>query len=148
MRAVAMVLRGRFRQQWRSWLALSLLVAVAGGFVLAAAAAARRTADAFPGFVARHGYDIVVYSAHPLRLARLPAVASVTPVVAPLTGAPRCASCRKPIDPGNFLISEVPPRGLPRMVKLLSGRMPDQSAPGEVLASYTLARDNGVPSAR
>ena len=30
------------------------------------------------------------------------------------------------------------------MVKLLSGRMPDQSNPDEVLASYTLARDNGV----
>ncbi len=30
------------------------------------------------------------------------------------------------------------------MVTLLSGRMPRQSDPGEVLASFTLARDNGV----
>ena len=30
------------------------------------------------------------------------------------------------------------------MVTLLSGRMPDQSDPGEVLASFTLAQDNGV----
>ena len=30
------------------------------------------------------------------------------------------------------------------MVKLLSGRMPDQSNPDEVLASCTSARDNGV----
>ena len=30
------------------------------------------------------------------------------------------------------------------MVQLLSGRMPDQSNPDEVLASYTLARDNGA----
>jgi hypothetical protein len=30
------------------------------------------------------------------------------------------------------------------MVTLLSGRMPDQSDPGEVLASFTLAKDNGV----
>jgi hypothetical protein len=30
------------------------------------------------------------------------------------------------------------------MVSLLSGRMPDQSDPSEVLASYILARDNGV----
>ena len=36
-----MVLRGRFRQYWKSWLALSVLVALAGGFVLASAAAGR-----------------------------------------------------------------------------------------------------------
>ena len=39
MRAVVMVLRGRFRQYWKSWLALSVLVALAGGFVLVSAAA-------------------------------------------------------------------------------------------------------------
>ena len=55
-----------------------------------------------------------------------------------------CASCRKPIDADNFLVNEVPPGQLPRMVTLLSGRMPRQSDPGEVLASFTLARDNGV----
>ena len=38
----------------------------------------------------------------------------------------------------------MPPADLGRMSKLLSGRMPDQSSPDEVLASYTLARDNGV----
>ena len=122
-----------------------MLIAVAGGFVLAAVAAGRRTASAFPGFVARHGYDIVVYSGHPLpKLARLPQVDSATPVSAVYTGRLRCSSCRKPIDAGNFLILEVPPRHLPRMVSLLSGRMPDQSDPTEVLASYTLAEDNGV----
>jgi hypothetical protein len=55
-----------------------------------------------------------------------------------------CASCRKPIDTENFLVNEVPPGQLPRMVTLLSGRMPRQSDPGEVLASFTLAQDNGV----
>jgi hypothetical protein len=145
VRAVVMVLVGRFRQHRRSWLALSVLIAVAGGFVLAAAAAGRRTAAAFPDFVARHGYDIVVYSGQPPpHLAALPDVASVTPVLAPFSGQPQCASCRKQIDASNFLIDEVPPRQLPRMVALLSGRMPDQSRPGEVLASYTLAQENGV----
>jgi hypothetical protein len=40
-----MVLRGRFRQYWKAWLALGLLVAVAvaGGFVLTTASAGRRT---------------------------------------------------------------------------------------------------------
>jgi hypothetical protein len=62
VRAVVIVLRARFRQYWRSWLALSLLVAVAGGFVLTTAAAGQRTAHAFPGFAARHGYDVIACS--------------------------------------------------------------------------------------
>src|SRR6266568_5440006 len=99
---------------------------------------------AFPGFTARHGYDVIVYSSRPLpQLARLPHVASVTPVLVPISGALHCASCRKPIDTEDFLINEVPPGQLPRMVRLLYGRMPHQSDPGEVLASFTLARDNG-----
>src|SRR5690348_12223661 len=140
-----MVLRGRFRQYWKSWLALGLLVAVAGGFVLTTASAGHRTADAFPGYVARHGYDVIVYSPKKLpRLSRLPHVTSVTPAVVTYNGAVGCASCHTPIDTRNFLVNEVPPGQLPRMMTLLSGRMPRQSDPGEVLASFTLARDNGV----
>jgi hypothetical protein len=143
--AIAIVLRGRLRQYWRSLLVLSLLVAVAGGFVLTATAAARRTASALPGFVARHGSDAVAYSAQPLpQLARLPGVASAVPVIAPYAARPLCPSCTRPIDSEDFLVNEVPPRALPRLVSLLSGRMPDQSDPHEVLASFTLARDNGV----
>src|SRR6266702_8244925 len=131
-----MVLRGRFRQYWKSWLALSLLVAVAGGFVLTTASA---------GFVARHGYDVIVYNGKKLpQLSRLPHVTSVTPALVTYSGAVGCASCHTPIDNRNFLVNEVPPAQLPRMMTLLSGRMPDQSDPGEVLASFTLARDNGV----
>src|SRR5215475_13106646 len=125
-----MVLRGRFRQYWKSWLALSLLVTVAG---------------AFPAYAARHGYDVIVYSPEPLpQLARLPRVSSVTPVTITYSGGVGCASCRKPIDTENFLVNEVPSGQLTRMVTLLSGRMPRQSDPGEVLASFTLARENGV----
>jgi hypothetical protein len=145
VRAVVMVVQGRFRQYWKSWLALSLLVTVAGGFVLATAITARRTVDAIPQFAARHGYDVIVYSGQPLpQLARLPHVASALPVPATFAGQLRCASCHTPIDTNSMLINEVPPRGLPRMVTLLSGRMPDQSDPDEVLASFTLAQDNGV----
>ncbi|HEX4258029.1 MAG TPA: hypothetical protein VH089_23265 [Streptosporangiaceae bacterium] len=59
MRAVVMVLRGRFRQYWKSWLVLCGLVAVAGGSVLAATAVGSRTAAAFPGS-SRHGYDVIL----------------------------------------------------------------------------------------
>jgi hypothetical protein len=145
MRAAVLVLRGRFRQYGKSWLVLGLLVAVTGGFVLASVAAGRRTAAAFPGYVARHGYDLVVYSLQPLpQLATLPDVRSVTLVRGTPTGQPQCASCRRPFDLNNFLIDQVPPPALPHMVKLLSGRMPRQSSPGEVLASRTLAEHNGV----
>ena len=145
MRTVVMVLRGRFRQYWKAWLALSLLVAVAGGFVLTTASAGHRTANAFPEFVVRHGYDAIVYSGKPLpQLGRLPRVSAVTPVPVPVSVAVGCTSCRKPIDAENFLVNEVAPGQLPRMVKLLSGRMPRQSDPGEVLASFTLVRDNGI----
>jgi ABC-type lipoprotein release transport system permease subunit len=145
VRAVVMVLRMRFRQYWKAWLALSLLVAVAGGFVLSTASAGHRTADAFPGFAERHGYDVIVYSGKRLpQLTGLPHVSSATPVPVTVAADVGCASCRKPIDKENFLVNEVPPGQLPRMVTLLSGRMPRQSDPGEVLASFTLAGDNGV----
>ncbi len=145
MRAVAMVLHVRLRQHWRSWLALAALVALVGGLVIAAAATGRRTAAAFPGFVARHGYDAIVYSGHPLPgLARIPQVALVTPIGAPFAFPGRCASCRKPLDSNNFDVFEVPPGSLSRVVRLLSGRMPDQSSPDEVVASFTLAMDYGV----
>ncbi len=146
MAAVALVLRVRLRQHWRSWLALAALVALVGGFVMAAASTGRRTAAALPDFVARHGYDTLVYSSHPLPgLARIPQVALVTPVLLPFAFPARCGSCSRQIDTSeSFSVFEVPPSRLPRVSKLLSGRMPDQSNPDEVLASYTLARDNGV----
>jgi hypothetical protein len=96
VRAVVMVLRGRFRQYWKSWLALSVLVALAGGFVLATTATARRTAAAFPGFTARHGYDVIVYSERPQpQLTRLPHVASLAP-------SPRRTRTRWPACPAGI----------------------------------------------
>jgi len=55
MRAVWLVLVAGFRRQWRSWVLLGLLIAVASGFVLASTAAGRRTDSAFPRYVASHG---------------------------------------------------------------------------------------------
>jgi len=140
-----MLLHAQLRRHWKSWLALAALVALVGGLVMAAVTTARRTAAAFPDFVARHGYDAVVYSSRPLpSLARIPQVTHVTPTPGPITLPGHCAPCRKQIGENDFGVFEVPPADLGRMVKLLSGRMPDQSAPDEVLASYTLARDYGV----
>jgi hypothetical protein len=114
------------------------------GLVLAGMAAGRRTATAFPRYEVAHGYDAFVYSELPMpTLATLPDVAAAVPSPAPAGGAVHCA-CSRPIDENEFSIFELTPRDLPRVVKLVAGRMPDQADPDQVLASYTLQRDNGV----
>jgi len=142
--AVWLVFGAECRRRWRSWLALAVLIAVVGGLVLAAAAAGRRTATAFPRFVAAHGFDVYVYNNQPVpQLARLPRVASVTAIGNPASGQPKC-DCTHPIDAPNFYINEVAPTALSRVVKLLAGRMPTQSSQDEVLASFNLQQNNGV----
>jgi ABC-type lipoprotein release transport system permease subunit len=145
MRAVGLLLRGQLRQHGMSWLVLALLAALVGGLVMAAVVTARATAAAFPGFVARYGYDDVVYTARPLpQLARLREVAQVTPVRAPFVAAVGCASCAAINNSGSLDAFELAPRDLARTVKLVAGRMPDQSDPGEALASSTFADHSGV----
>ena len=145
MRAVGMVLRAQLRQHGKSWLALAVLAALVGGLAMAATVTARATAAAFPGFAARYGYDAVVYTARPLpQLAKMPQVTQVTPVRAPWVAAVGCASCDAINASGWLDAFELTPRDLARTVKLVAGRMPDQSDPGEALASASFADDSGV----
>ena len=142
--AVVLVFRTELRRRWRSWLVLVVLIAVVGGLALAAVAAGRRTASAFPRFVAAHGYDVYIFNDQPVPgLARLPGVASVSTVVVPGYGQPTC-DCTHVIDRSNFYVNELTPTALSRVVKLVSGRMPKPSSPDEVLASYNLAQDYGI----
>ena len=145
MGAVRLVFRARLRGHWRAWLGLSLLVALVSGLVMAAAAAGQRTDQAFPRYLDQHGYDAIVYTVTPRpQLQHLPEVAAATPVALPFYGPPTC-SCRSiQVDANNFTVREVAPAELPRVAKLVAGRMPDQSAPDQALASFTMARDNGV----
>ena len=144
MRAVWLVLVAGFRRQWRSWVLLGLLIAVASGFVLASTAAGRRTDSAFPRYLASHGYDAIVYTVKPLpTLGSNPEVAQVTPMQMPFYDQPLC-SCHRRISTGSFSVREVPPASLGRVAKLVAGRMPDPSSPVEALASFTLQRDYGV----
>jgi hypothetical protein len=46
-----MRLRSELRTRWRPWLVLALLIGVAAGAAVAAAAGARRTETAYPRFV-------------------------------------------------------------------------------------------------
>ena len=61
MRAVIYLAARELRARWQSWAVLVLLVAVAGGAVLAAAAGARRTASAYSRFLtASRASDLLV----------------------------------------------------------------------------------------
>jgi hypothetical protein len=138
------LLRATFRQRWRSWLLLCLLIALVSGLVLAGVGAGRRTATAFPRFLAAHGYDAFMLTEAPVpKVASLPGVASVTSLQTIGFGTPTC-TCSRPINPDDFSVFEVTPRDLPRVVKLVAGRMPDQSDPYQVLASVPLQQDAGV----
>jgi len=139
-----MLLRASFRHRWRSWLSLCLLIALVSGLTLAATAAGRRSDSAFARYEAAHGYDAFLYAVKPIpKIATLPVVARSTLVGLPTSGTPTCA-CSRPIKFDDFGVFEVPPKQLSHMVKLESGRMPDQSDPDQVLASFTLAQDDGV----
>ena len=118
----------------------AVLVSVVAGFVLAAAAAGRRTESAFPRFVGAYGFDVVVYANEPQpRVAKLAEVTDVQ-LTSPYNGQPTCA-CTRPINPSNLDI--VSATGRPSF-RLVSGHLPDPSAPDQVLASFTLKQDYGV----
>ena len=57
-----MVFRAQLRHRWRSWLAITILISLVGGVVMAAIAAGHRTDSAIPRFVAAHGFDAEVYA--------------------------------------------------------------------------------------
>ena len=143
MDALGLLLRARLRH-WRGWVSLCLLAGLLSGLALAAVSAGHRTATAFPQFVAAHGYDALVISAAPMpKLAKLPGVTSATLMREYASGTPTCA-CARPINPSDFTVAGVAPTDLPRMVKLVAGRMPSQNSPDEVLASFRLQQDIGV----
>jgi hypothetical protein len=141
--SVGMVFHAQLRHRWRSWLAITILISLVGGVVMAAVAAGRRTDAAIPKFVAAHGFDAEVYSNVPAPgIARLPEVASATAVIGPDNGTPKCA-CTHPIGLSNFGVAVLKSGGSAPF-KLVSGRLPDPSNPHEVVASYTLQHDEGV----
>jgi hypothetical protein len=138
-----MAFRAKLRHRWRSWFAIAILISVVGGLVLAAVAAGRRTEAAFPQFVAAHGFDADVYATQPVtKVAELPGVTSATELVSPDSGQPTCG-CTHPINPTDFGVVLAQPKGRSPF-KLVSGRLPDPSAPDQVLASFTLQQDYGV----
>ena len=143
MGSIGMVFNAQLRHRWRSWLAITILISLVSGVVMAAIAAGQRTDSAIPKFVAAHGFDAEVYSTLPAPgIARLPGVTSATSVIGPDNGPPKCA-CTHPIDLSNFGVAALKTGGN-AVFNLVSGRLPDPSNPHEVVASYTLQHDEGV----
>ncbi len=143
MQAVGVVFWAQLRHRWRSWLAIVILISLVGGVVLATVAAGRRTDSAFPRFVASHGFDAEIYSAHSAQnVSQLPGVIDVTGASGPYNGRPSC-TCTHPLTASGFGVLVMPQRSRSTFA-LVSGRLPVASNPREVLASYTLQKDEGV----
>ena len=127
MGAVRLVFHAELRRRWRSWPAIAVLISVVARFVLAATAGGRRTASAFPRFVAAHGLDAVVYATRPVsKLAKLPGVSSATEVVNSDNGQPAC-DCSHSVSQANLSVEAVAPKARSPFT-LVSGRMPDPSS--------------------
>ena len=141
MRAVLRLVAHEFSARWRGWVLLGLLVGVAGGAVLTAAAGAARTDSAYPRFlVASRAADVLVspfntgLGGYYRALARLPDVAVVAPIVGvnaiPLRPDGRPAASGPVAVPADDRFGhqlEIP--------KLLAGRLPRPDRPGEVAVS-------------
>ena len=145
MRVVLRLAAHELRARWAGWAVLVLLVAVAGGAVLTAAAGARRTASAYPRFLrASHASDLLVSPAgtglqgYYAALARQPGVAMVAPGVGlnvqPAGHAGRLDLAAATEAPDGWRLGhalDVP--------KLLAGRLPEPGRPGEIAVNQIAA---------
>ena len=146
MRAVLRLVAHELSARWRGWVLLGLLVGVAGGAVLTAAAGARRTDSAYSRFlVASRAADVFVapfntgLGGYYRAVAQLPDVA----VVAPLVGVNAIPLRRddRPVTSGPVVVPADSRFGHQLEIpKLLAGRLPRPDRPGEVAVSQTGAR--------
>jgi FtsX-like permease family len=138
VRAVLRLVAHELLARWRGWVLLGLLVGVAGGAVLTAAAGARRTDSAYSRFlVASRAADVFVapfntgLDGYYRALAQLPDVA----VVATLVGvnATPLRPDGRPVTSGPVVVPAGGRFGYQLEIpKLLAGRLPRPDRPGEV----------------
>jgi FtsX-like permease family/MacB-like periplasmic core domain len=145
MGAVWLRLRAELRQQWRTWLALAVLLGVIGGIALTAAAGARRTDTAYPRFLhASHAAQLAVFpprsgfGGYFRAVARLPQVSSSASAAFLQISLPGPGASRY-----SGLTAEASPAGddgvLLDRVKVLAGRLFDPGDPHAVMISQQLA---------
>ena len=154
MTAVWLHLRARARWRWRAWLGLALLVGLASGGSIAAAAGARRTDSAYPRLIESHdGYDVMLggtaddrdMAAETKEILSLPQVAAGTTL--------RFASANARLPNGKIVgfpdfIAVVDASGKDgitlSMWKVLAGRLPDPSRPDEAIAPFNTVDKLGL----
>jgi putative ABC transport system permease protein len=145
MRAVWMCARAEVRTRWRSLVALSLILGIAGGVVLFSAAGARRTDSAYTRFVEWSNTPDVLVSSGGFgfghvdlgRAAALPEVAE-SAIVQQLTFYPTTPSDRLvPVgDGGGMAVANLHDLQLLGRTKLLQGRHADPSRANEVEVGF------------
>jgi putative ABC transport system permease protein len=138
MFAVALLVAHKLRAGWRAWAGLAVIVAIAGGAVLAAAAGASRTDSAYPRFLAQsHASDVLVSPAdsgmtgYDAAVGALPGVAASAAVMG-INAVPLTASGA--LNNGGLMFAPLDGRlgrtmDVPRVI---DGRLPGPDAPGEV----------------
>lgn len=166
MGAIWLRARSELRSRWGAALSLALLVGIAGGAVMAAAAGARRTDSAFPRFVASAKAPDVVIPMFPWlpigqvpseRIATLPSVERGV-IATVFTGSRGLPVASEPTEEGGS--STLPPpeqmelsvmtsddpvfgRDVARL-RILEGRAPNPARAEEVAVGFSAARDLGL----
>src|SRR5215472_14351697 len=147
VRVAARLAAHRLIAHWRGWLALALLVGLAGGAVLAGVAGARRTDSAYRRYLSwSHASNVLVSPAgtgigrYYGALARLPQVAAIAPVVGldiePVLRSGHLAGGAVAIAPADRRYGSVVDRP-----KILAGRLPSASRPLEIAVDQIGARE-------
>ncbi|HEX8771399.1 MAG TPA: hypothetical protein VF711_11585, partial [Acidimicrobiales bacterium] len=152
MASVWMWVRAELRARWRGWLALAVLIGLAGGLVLACLAGARRADSAYRRFLtASNASDLVMYAV-PVdfeAIRRLPEVEDTASVfyVALSTELER-RSDSKTTPATQTLVTPVASsdRGFSVLdkPKVLSGRRPAPDRPQEVAVTPSVADRMGL----
>src|SRR2546430_17638517 len=141
-----MRLRSEVRSGWRSWLALALLIGLAGGAAVAAAAGARRTETAYPRFVqAQNGYDLITGGSSGKtdpgralgKIEALPEVAQWARIDMAASSA-ISSSGRGAPAPELMAVTDLRGRAGVRLDRfnVISGRMGSLRAPGEAMVGF------------
>jgi len=144
-------MRAELRLRWRAMVGLALLLGLAGGVALTAAAGARRTETAYPRLLRWANaaqIDVIPYSGEPTpayfaALARLPEVASISTavlynvVLPPRHGLPQTL-VQTLASPDRALGASAD------RVKILQGRMFGPGSVGEAVIDPQLARLEGL----
>ena len=124
MRSIGVVFRAELLRRWASWLALSLLVALIGGTVLAGVSAARKTSTAFSGFSQKYGYDAEIFSTSQdfSKIDKLPYVSRATTETLYANG--NGAADGQFVPNEDLSVLSLPTSNLSTTIKLTSGRLP------------------------